>query len=81
MCDTMSIVSVINSHTSRDKHAFTAAAHDGYHDTQHPLCLDIPGKSNCVADALSRFQEDSARRIAPWLNVEADRVPPAMLPW
>ena len=47
----------------------------------HFASKHIPGKSNCVADALSRFQEDSARRIVPWLNVEADRVPPAMLHW
>lgn len=84
MCDNMSIVSVINSHTSRDKHimrllrqlAVVTMTHNIHFASKH-----IPGKSNCVADALSRFQEDSARRIAPWLNVEADRVPPAMFPW
>lgn len=41
----------------------------------------IPGKSNVVADKLSRLQVDEARRVAPWLNVDATPVPSHLLPW
>ena len=41
----------------------------------------IPGKSNVIADRLSRFQIAAAREFAPWLDKEATAIPPMLLPW
>ena len=46
----------------------------------HFAAKHIAGKFNVIADALSRFQE-VPRCAAPWLNENADQVPPEMLPW
>ncbi len=43
--------------------------------------VHIPGKSNLIADLLSRLQEDNTRSLAPWLNVEKIHVPQTYLPW
>ena len=84
ICDNMSIVAVINSHTSKDAHimrllrqlAVATMLHNIHFASKH-----IPGKRNSTADALSRFQYDVARRGAPWLHTEQDHIPPYMLPW
>ena len=44
----------------------------------HFSAKHIPGKSNLIADALSRFQNEAARRLAPDLNAEQECIPPAM---
>ena len=84
MCDNMSIVAVINSHTSKDAQIMrllrqlvvATMLHNIHFASKH-----IPGKHNSTADALSRFQEDVARRGAPWLHIGQDHIPPSMLPW
>ena len=41
----------------------------------------IPGKTNVIADKLSRFQEISARQMAPWLLPHPVELPSAIQPW
>ncbi len=41
----------------------------------------ITGKSNTVADALSRFQLQKARQVAPWLASTPETVPSHFFPW
>ena len=84
MCDNMSIVAVINSHTSRDHQIMKllrrlVVATMTYNI--HFASKHIPGKANSAADALSRLQWVTAQRVAPWLNPEPDKLPPSMLPW
>ena len=84
MCDNMSIVAVINSHTSKDAQIMrllrqlvvATMLHNIHFASKH-----IPGKHNSTADALARFQEDVARWGAPWLHIGQDHIPPSMLPW
>ena len=84
MCDNMSIVDVINSHTSKDAAIMRLLRQFVVATMLNNILFaakHIAGKSNSVADALSRFQEGPARHAAPWLNTAADHVPPEMLPW
>ena len=65
ICDNMSIVAVINSHTSKYAHIMrllrqlvvATMLHNIHFASKH-----IPCKRNSTADALSRFQYDVARR-------------------
>ena len=84
MCDNMSIVNVINVHTSKDvaimrllrQFVVATMSFNILFAAKH-----IPGKLNIVADALSRFQDTVTSRTAPWLKADADQVPREMLPW
>ena len=84
MCDNMSIVAVLNSHTAKEPQIMqllrrlvvSTMTHNIHFASKH-----IPGKINSAADALSRVQNDAALQLAPWLNAEPDRLPKWMLPW
>ena len=84
MCDNMSIVAVLNSHTAKEPQIMqllrrlvvSTMTHNIHFASKH-----IPGKINSAADALSRLQNDAALQLAPWLNAEPDRLPKGMLPW
>ena len=83
MCDNMSIVAVLNYQTSKDKfimHLLRQFIVATMHYNIHFAAKPIPGKSNTVADALSRFQEGVARSQAPRLKLRADVVPQERLP-
>jgi hypothetical protein len=41
----------------------------------------IPGKTNFVADRLSRFQNTAAHTAAPWLDTSPTAIPQDLLPW
>ena len=64
----MAVVHILNARTSKDRlimhllrHLLMSAAHFGFHfSAQH-----VPGLDNCVADALSRFQWQRFRSLAP----------------
>ena len=84
MCDNMSIVHVINVHTSKDVSIMRLLRPLVVATMSYNILFaakHIPGKSNIVADALSRFQDAVTSRAAPWLNADADQVPREMLPW
>ena len=84
MCDNMSVVSVINSLTSRDVSIMQLLRELVVACMRHNIQLafkHVPGKTNVIADALSRFQNDSAHQAAPWLNQQADHFPADFLPW
>ena len=84
VCDNMSVVSVINSQTSRDVSIVQLLRELVVACMRHYIQLaskHVPGKTNIIADALSRFQNDSAHRAVPWLNQQADLLPADFLPW
>ena len=45
----------------------------------HFRCKHVPGKTNDVADNLSRFRLQDARKWAPWLDINPCILPPDML--
>ena len=45
----------------------------------HLKASSVPGKANPVADALSRFQFQRFRRLAPLADLAATPVPPDLL--
>ena len=83
-CDNQAIVSVINNQSSKDttimtlvrKLVLTSLTQNFVFASKH-----IPGRHNVIADCLSRSQIDRTRRIAPWLDTEAQQVPTTSLPW
>ena len=78
----MSVVSVINSQTSRDVSIMQLLRELVVACMRHNIQLastHVPGKT--IADALSRFQNDSAHQAAPWPNQQADHFPADFLPW
>lgn len=76
--DNMDVVEIINKQSSMDKIkmrlvrrlVIAALTHNILFNAKH-----IPGKSNCIADHLSRFNFQEARTIAPWLDVGPTTVP------
>lgn len=68
----MAVVEIINKQSSKDKIimrlvrrlVIAALTHNILFKAKH-----IAGKSNCIADHLSRFKFQEARAIAPWLDV------------
>ncbi len=83
-CDNMAVVEIINSQTSKDAPLMSLV---------RPLVIatltnnilftakHIPGKTNVVADLLSRSQVAKARSIAPWLDETPQTIPPHLFPW
>ena len=50
---------------------FFCAAHNNFN-----VCVQhIPGVNNVIADALSRFQQDRFRKLAPKANLHPDNIP------
>ncbi len=43
--------------------------------------VHIPGKHNVIPDLLSRFSFQKVRKVAPWLDAQATKVPEKWLPW
>lgn len=76
--DNMAVVEIINKQSSKDKIimrlvrrlVIAALTHNILFKAKH-----IAGKSNCIADHLSRFKFQEARAIAPWLGVRPTTVP------
>ena len=84
MCDNMSVVSVINSHTSKDVTIMNLIRELVVVSMRHNILFaskHVPGKTNVIADALSRFQNEAAHQRAPWLDRDPDHLPPEFLPW
>ena len=84
LCDNMAIVSVINSQTSKNSQimqlvrelVLTAMSFNIHFKAKH-----IPGKTNIIADKLSRFQNQEARQLAPHLAAVQTNVSDDLLPW
>jgi hypothetical protein len=83
-CDNSSVVSIINSQTSKQSDimrlvrrlTIASMSFNILFRAQH-----IPGVDNVVSDRLSRFAEFQARLAAPALNSSPDAIPPRLQPW
>ena len=83
--DNQVVVEVINKQSAKTCHCHlmrllrrlvvTALKFNVYFKAKH-----IPGKTNVVADKLSRFQEAAARQVAPWLQPRPTGIPAPILP-
>lgn len=84
LTDNQAVVDVINKQSAKNCHLMrllrrlvvTALKFNVYFKSKH-----IPGKTNVIADKLSRFQESAARQMAPWLQPQPTAIPAAILPW
>ncbi|KAK3101834.1 hypothetical protein FSP39_006695 [Pinctada imbricata] len=82
MSDNMAVVQIINKQSSKDKTlmrlvrrlVLTCLRNNIFFKAKH-----IPGKSNIIADRLSRFQFQEARRLAPFLDKQPTTVPHQLL--
>lgn len=67
-CDNQAVVRVINRQTSRSERVMRLVRKLVLTCLQANISFSaryVPGTSNCIADALSRFQEDRFRELAP----------------
>ncbi len=82
--DNMSVVFILQNHTSTDKvimqmirrMVVLSMLHNVVFTSKH-----VPGKHNLIADRLSRFQVSVAREWAPWLATDPVVVPQDSYPW
>ena len=81
-CDNQSVVAVISSGTSKDSRLmqllmklFLCAARFNMKVT----AKHVPGKDNAIADALSRFNMQVFRQLAPTARPIPTSIPPALL--
>ena len=81
-CDNAAVVAIVNSQSSRDSSVMILVRRLVVALLQHNVIFKashIPGKTNVVADALSRFQLQAAREKAPWLDSDPTPVPEPLL--
>ena len=84
LTDNQAVVEVIYKQSARNNHLMrllrrlvvTALKFNVYFKAKYIL-----GKTNVIADRLSRFQEFAACQAAPWLHSRPDPIPPELLPW
>ena len=82
--DNQSIVHVVNSQTSKEPLIMSLIRQLVMSTMKWKIdfkAKHIPGKSNLVADLLSRFQIQAAFQAVPWLKSTAEEVPQELLPW
>lgn len=84
MVDNMSIVNILQSQTSKDPEIMNLlrpmVVSSMINDVQF-YAFHIPGKSNTIADLMSRFQVQKAKNLAPWLDPLPLDIPHQWLPW
>ena len=82
LCDNESVVAVLSTGTSRDPKLMVLLRFLALLAVRHSFSFkasSVPGKANPVADALSRFQFQRFRRLAPQADLAATPVPPDLL--
>ena len=82
LCDNESVVAVLSSGTSRDPDLMVLLLYLALLAVRHSFSFtasSVRGKSNPVADALSRFQFQRFRHLAPQAEQSPMAVPPALL--
>ena len=82
LSDNESVVAVLKSGTSKDRNLMVLLRYLALLAVQHSFSLtssSVRGKDNPVADALSRFQFQRFRQLAPLADSELTTVPLALL--
>lgn len=80
MTDNAAVVEIINKTSSKCTVIMTLVRRlvlAGMRHNIHFRSKHIPGKSNVVADHLSRFDFQAARQVAPWLSPRPISIPQA----
>ena len=81
-CDNESVVAVLSSGTSRDLNLMVLLRYLALLEVRHSFSFtasSVRGKANPVADALSRFQFQRFRHLAPLAEQAPRPIPPALL--
>lgn len=82
LCDNEAVVAVLKSGTSRDQQLMLLLRHLSLLAIRHSFAFtasSVPGKANPVADALSRFQFQRFRCLAPHADPAPCQVPASLL--
>ena len=80
--DNMAVVEVLRSGTSRNLNLMVLLRHLALLAAQHSFAFTarhVPGKSNAIADAISCFEFQRFRQLAPYASPTATSVPPWVL--
>ena len=83
-CDNESICYVLTNHTSKDKTIMKMLRYIVLlclHNDITISALHVPGRHNIIADLLSRYQTDKARKVAGFLEPHPHPIPDDWLPW
>ncbi|KAK2176516.1 hypothetical protein NP493_660g03003 [Ridgeia piscesae] len=84
LSDNEAVVHIINNQTSKDKQLMSLIRTLTVSLMQNNVILrakHVPGKTNVIADALSRFQDTPDLRRQPGLKPVQSVIPPDLLPW
>ena len=80
--DNTAVVEVLRSGTSSNSNLMALLHHLSLLAARHSFAftaLHVPGKSNATADAISRFEFQRFRQLAPYASPTATSVPPWVL--
>ena len=80
--DNTAVVKVLRSGRSRDSNLMVLPCHLYLLAARHSFTFTayhIPGKSNAIADAISRFQFQHFHDLSPYASPVATQVPPLVL--
>ena len=80
--DNTAVVEVLRSGTSRNSNLMVLLLHLSLLAARHSFAFTahhVPGKSNAIADAISRFEFQQFHQLAPYASPTATSVPPWVL--
>ena len=80
--DNTAVVEVLRSSTSRNSNLMVLLRHLSLLAAQHSVAFTachVPGKSTAIADAISCFEFQRFRQLAPYASPTATLVPPWVL--
>lgn len=82
LCDNQAVVEIINKMSSKENTLMKLVRRLVLATLKFNIqfrAKHIPGSTNVVADKLSRFQFQEARKLAPWLNLTPVSIPPHLV--
>ena len=80
--DNTAVVEVLRSDTPQDSNLMVLLRHLSLLAARHSFAFTarhVPGKSNAIADTISRFEFQRFRQLAPYVSPTAMPVPPLVL--